>query len=138
MRVLTLTSLLLLSLLSFPATAGIPAIKVLAYPKLVVSAPLERLNIEIQIARHRDNRAYCVEVDGPDLFSGTCEQLSGAGDKVIHSTFVLHLDHDGKYVIRAMLFRVDPGPEKAYTVVSTTVYVGVQQASLVGESLIAP
>lgn len=135
MRVLTF---LFLSLLALPAAAGIPSIKVLVSPHVVVSAPLEQLRVEVQIARHPDNRGFCIEVDGPEYFSSSCESLAGETAKVIYSRFMVHLMRDGKYTVSAVLYRKENG-DQPYSIAKETVLVGGQQAAnLVGEGLIAP
>jgi hypothetical protein len=80
---------------------GIPPIEVLARPRIVVSAPLEYLSIEVHVKRSSGNKGYCVVVDGPDFYSAHCEELEGEKSPVLYKTFALHLDEEGIYTVTA-------------------------------------
>jgi len=108
----------LLSLLSL-AAADAPL--VLRVSPKVALPPLDRVRIEVIIPRHTDNRAVCIELDGPGAYSNSCVQLDGEEAPAIIVRNVLSLTKEGEYVIAARLFRTKPEP---FAVARTVVVVG--------------
>ena len=101
MKAILLPFVFLISL--FMAAGPQPIITVQARPAVVVSAPLQYLDIEVHIQRSKPNRGFCVVVDGPEFYSAHCEELAGEEAPVIFKTFALHLDEDGVYSVTATL-----------------------------------
>lgn len=105
-----------------PTLPDVPPIRVRVYPRIGIP-PIDRVNIQILIVRHPDNRKYCLEVDGPHLYSSSCENLSGMTAPFLYPRYVLGLAQAGKYTVTATLYRA-PDVEKPYRVASDVVYAG--------------
>ena len=90
---------------------------------------MARVNIEVMIPRHPDNRRWCLEVDGPGLYSSSCENLAGMTAAFLYTRHVLHLAEIGAYVVRVGVYRA-PKPGEVYASAYDVVNAGVIPASL--------
>lgn len=88
------------------------------------------VNIEILIARHPDNRRYCLEVDGPGLYSSSCEPLAGMDAAFLYVRHILRITEFGSYTVRAAVYRT-PNLEQPFDRAYDVVIAGAVPASLV-------
>lgn len=107
----------------------VPAIRVRIYPRVALP-PIARVNIEILIARHPDNRRYCLEVDGPGLYSSSCENLPGDDAPFLHVRAILAIAVEGSYVVTAAVYRAGT-PETPFATAYDVISAGMVEASFV-------
>lgn len=113
------------------AKSDLPPIKVTLYPRIVVSAPLQRLQVDVMIPRDKHNRSYCMVVEGPVFYySSTCKSLDGDKEPAIFNTWLVNLDEEGEYRVTAYLYTDATGPNKAAAISSDTLQVGATVASI--------
>lgn len=100
-------------------------------PRIVVSAPLQKLEVFITIPRDKDNRAFCLVVEGSEgYYSSTCQSLAGDTEPVLFARGLVDLRDEGEYHVLAELYRVKPGMSRPYAVAVDKVLVGGQTASI--------
>ena len=108
----------------------LPPIAVRVSPKVVVSAPLQSLRVEIIIPRNKENRGYCVIIDGPSLYSSSCATLAGDNAPAFFEASAGGFTENGEYVVVAQLFTTKFGLSKPAAAASDKVLIGAQRASI--------
>lgn len=106
------------------------AIRIRVSPRLVLPPITTPIRVDILIARHPDNRFYCFEVDGPGLYSQSCEEIPGLDARFHFPKFIVRVPDFGHYLIRATLHRA-PEPTQVFDFAYDVVTSGAVPASLV-------
>lgn len=107
-----------------PDIPTVPPIRIRVYPRVAIP-PIDVVRIEILIARHVDNREYCLVVDGPGLYSSSCEGLPGQRAAFLYVRAVLGLLVEGRYLVKAELYRA-PNTKDVYAFSTDVVQAGTE------------
>lgn len=110
----------------------LPPIGVRVNPRIIVSATMQKVTIEVLIPRNPDNRAFCILVDGPGTYQTSCQDLNGQDEPAVFTQATVGFGEDGEYLVGAMLYTKQSGPSKPAYTVTDKVIVGAREASLVG------
>ena len=109
-----------------PERPTVPPIQVRVYPRVAIP-PIDTVRVEVLIAQHPENRKYCIVLDGPGVYSSSCEGLPGSHAAFLYVRAVLGILVEGRYLVKAELYRAQ-SLDEPYAVTTAVVQAGTELA----------